>query len=116
MNTLYFVPPHVFGKEGPHTICHSSRTEYEYVRKPQNRHASPAPAAACGCPRLVKVVRGDTVRVLRRDGSTTAGLIDMLALDRSVLWIIQDGGRGRVMICSADHPRVAVVVPAESAC
>lgn len=41
-----------------------------------------------------KLSHGDVVRVLRRDGSTATGLIDMLALDRSVLWVVQDGGRG----------------------
>jgi hypothetical protein len=58
----------------------------------------------------------DWSKLSRGDGSTAAGLIDMLALDRSVLWVIQDGGRGRVMICSADRPRVIVVTPAEKAC
>jgi hypothetical protein len=74
---------------------------------------SPQPAAV---PDWSKLSRGDVVRVFRRDGSTAAGLIDMLALDRSVLWVIQDGGRGRVMICSADRPRVIVLMPAEKAC
>lgn len=74
------------------------------------RPRSPHPAAV---PDWSKLSRGDAVRVFRRDGSAAAGLIDMLALDRSVLWVIQDGGRGRVMVCSADRPRVVVVVPAE---
>ena len=37
------------------------------------------------------------------------GQVDMLALDRSVFWIIQDDGGGRVMVCSADKPRVLAV-------
>lgn len=47
--------------------------------------------------------------VFRRDGGSMLGHIDMLALDRSVFWIIQDDGSGRVMVCSADKPRVLAV-------
>ena len=49
------------------------------------------------------------MRVFRRDGSSILGQIDMLALDRSVFWIIQEDGSGRVMVCSADKPRVLSV-------
>lgn len=78
-----------------------------------NPKIAPRSTPSATVPDWSKLSRGDVVRVLRRDGSTATGLIDMLALDRSVLWVIQDGGRGRVMICSADRPRVAVVAPAE---
>lgn len=56
-----------------------------------------------------KLSRGDAVRVVRRDGTVAAGLIDMLALDRSVFWVIQEEGRGRVMVCSADAPNVTLL-------
>ena len=65
---------------------------------------SPAPV-----PDWSKLSRGDAVQVFRRDGTTTLGHIDMFALDRSVFWIIQSEGRGRVMVCSADKPLVVVV-------
>jgi hypothetical protein len=60
-----------------------------------------------------KLSRGDAVRVVRRDGTTMLGHIDMFALDRSVFWIIQGEGRGRVMVCSADRPLVAVLAGSE---
>jgi len=84
---------------------------YANPRISTRRTRSPQPAAAV--PDWSKLSRGGTVRVFRGDGSTAAGLIDMLALDRTVLWAIQDGGRGRVIICRADRPRVVVVTPAE---
>lgn len=62
-----------------------------------------------------RLSRGDVVRVMRSDGTTAAGHIDMLALDRSVFWVIQESGRGRVMICFADRPDVVVVRSAEEA-
>lgn len=83
---------------------------------PKTATRRPRPPQPVAVPDWSKLSRGDIVRVFRRDGSITAGLIDMLALDRSVLWIIQDGGRGRVMICSADNPRVVVAAPTEGAC
>jgi len=61
-----------------------------------------------------KLTRGDLVRVARRDGSAITGSIDMLAMDRSVFWVIQEGGRGRVMVCSADKPHVVVLAPSET--
>ena len=69
-------------------------------RRPQ----PPAPV-----PDWSKLSRGDAVRVFRPDGSSMLGQVDMLALDRSVFWIIQDDGGGRVMVCSADKPRVLAV-------
>jgi hypothetical protein len=52
------------------------------------------------------------VKVLRADGSALSGQIDMIAIDRSVFWMTQDAGLGRVMICSAESP---VVIKAGSA-
>lgn len=60
-----------------------------------------------------KLSRGDVVQVFRRDGSSMLGQIDMLALDRSVFWIIQEDGSGRAMVCSADKPHVVAVSPTD---
>lgn len=49
--------------------------------------------------------RNDAVQVVRRDGTVSTGRIDMVAPDRGIFWIIQDGGLGRVMVCCADRPR-----------
>jgi hypothetical protein len=59
-----------------------------------------------------RLSRNDAVRVLRADGSSLSGQIDLIAIDRSVFWMIQDSGLGRVMICSAESP---VVIKAGSA-
>ncbi|MHC6591317.1 hypothetical protein [Arthrobacter sp. C152] len=55
------------------------------------------------------------MRVFRQDGTIVAGRVDMLALDRSVFWVIQADGRGRVMVCSADKPDVVVLANGEGA-
>lgn len=60
-----------------------------------------------------KLSRQDAVRVLLRDGRIIAGRIDMIAVDRSVFWVIQSAGRGRVMVCSSDRPVVVRDVTAE---
>ena len=76
---------------------------------PQTAPARPRPHLPVPVPDWSKLSRGDVVRVFRRDGSSILGQIDMLALDRSVFWIIQEDGSGRVMVCSADQPRVLPV-------
>lgn len=58
--------------------------------------------------------RNDAVQVARRDGTVTTGHIDMVAMDRSIFWLIQDGGLGRVMVCSADRPQVIVIAQAKN--
>lgn len=81
-------------------------TMYTHPRTATAHHRPQPPAPV---PDWSKLSRGDVVRVFRRDGSSMLGHIDMLALDRSVFWIIQDDGSGRVMVCSADKPRVLAV-------
>jgi hypothetical protein len=56
-----------------------------------------------------KLSRGDAVRITRKDGTTVCGRIDMISIERTVLWVIQDGGLGRVMILDADKPRITKV-------
>jgi len=68
-----------------------------------------ADRAPLSVPDWSRLSRGDAVRVFRRDGTAVSGHIDMLALDRSVFWVIQEGGGGRLMICSADGSDVVVV-------
>lgn len=75
-----------------------SRTKHP-LRRHSQKFASPLPDWS-------KLSRDDSVRVLRPDGNVFSGRIDMIAIDRSVFWIIQDAGLGRIMICSADSPTV----------
>ena len=74
-------------------------------------HTTRLPAAPV--PDWSKLSRQDAVRVLLRDGRVITGRIDMIAVDRSVFWVIQSGGRGRVMICSPDRPVVVRDATAE---
>ncbi|WP_410556465.1 hypothetical protein [Arthrobacter globiformis] len=53
--------------------------------------------------------------MLLRDGRIISGQIDMIAVDRSVFWVIQSAGRGRVMICSSDRPVVVRAATSDSA-
>jgi hypothetical protein len=69
---------------------------------------------AAPVPDWSKLARDDAVRVLLRDGRIVAGRIDMIAVDRSVFWVIQPSGRGRVMICNSDRPVVVRAAPDES--
>lgn len=81
--------------------------------RPQASAISRSPQSPAHVPDWSRLSRGDAVRVFRRDGTTTLGHIDMLARDRSVFWIIQGEGRGRVMVCGADKPHVVVVAENE---
>ncbi|TAP41745.1 hypothetical protein EYS21_18395 [Arthrobacter sp. S39] len=75
-----------------------ARTKHP-LRRISRRSAGPLPDWS-------KLSRHDSVTVLRPDGSVLSGQIDMIAIDRSVFWIIQDAGLGRTMICSAESPIV----------
>jgi hypothetical protein len=74
------------------------------IRRPRHLKAPAAPV-----PDWSKLSRGGVVHIERRDGTTLCGVIDMVALDRSVFWIIQEGGRGRVLVYEADNPRVTIL-------
>ena len=74
------------------------------TRPPRRPKAPTSPV-----PDWSKLSRGDLVHVGSRDGTTLSGVIDMVALDRSVFWIIQEGGQGRVLVSEADNPRVTVL-------
>lgn len=80
-----------------------TRTRHPLRRTSRKAHALPA---------WSKLSRNDAVRVLRADGTEVSGHIDMIAVDRSVFWMIQDAGLGRIMVCSAESP---LVIKASSA-
>ena len=84
-----------------------------YLR-PATRDRRRANSLPQAIPDWSKLTRGDLVRVARRDGSAITGSIDMLAIDRSVFWVIQAEGQGRVMVCSADKPHVVVLARSET--
>ncbi|WP_311214716.1 MULTISPECIES: hypothetical protein [unclassified Arthrobacter] len=67
------------------------------------RVTSPQPV-----PDWSKLARDDTVTVLRSDGNIVTGKIDMLAVDRSVFWMIQNDGLGRIMIPLREAQSVTV--------
>ncbi|MFI2565208.1 hypothetical protein [Paenarthrobacter sp. NPDC018779] len=57
-------------------------------------------------PNWSKLSRNDRVQVFHRDGRVTSGQIEMISVDRSVFWLIQDDGQGRLMVCRSDKPQV----------
>ncbi|MDQ1060651.1 hypothetical protein QFZ23_004552 [Arthrobacter globiformis] len=44
----------------------------------------------------------DEVEIRRNGRTVAAGCVDMRAPDGSVIWLIQDGGRGRVLFLQGD--------------
>jgi hypothetical protein len=82
------------------------------LRPAPARHAARLPVAPV--PDWSKLSRDDAVRVLLLYGRIIPGRIDMIAVDRSVLWVIQSAGRGRVMVCSSDRPAVVRAATAGS--
>jgi hypothetical protein len=54
-----------------------------------------------------KIARQDDVELLHRNGKTlTTGRVDMVALDGSVFWLIQDNGKDRTMVLPDDDVMV----------
>jgi hypothetical protein len=54
-----------------------------------------------------KLARRDDLELVHRNGKTlTSGRVDMLALDGSVFWLIQDNGKGRAMFLPDDDVMV----------
>ncbi|WP_455836406.1 hypothetical protein [Pseudarthrobacter siccitolerans] len=62
----------------------------------------PAPAAV-PVPDWSRLCRNDHVEVCTAGGETMSGIIDMIAADRSVFWLIRNDGAGRTMLCSTDN-------------
>lgn len=57
-------------------------------------------------PNWSKLSRADDVEIHGHGRAVTTGLIDMLALDGSVLWLQQNDGKGRVLFLHSDGVRV----------
>lgn len=74
----------------------------------------PAPAAA-PVPDWSRLYRNDHVEVRKAGGETMAGIIDTIAADRSVFWMIRNDGAGRTMLCSADNIAVTKLPQREHA-
>ena len=53
-------------------------------------------------PNWSKLSRADEVTICRDRRRVAAGRVDMVALDGSVFWIIQEDGKGRAMIHQKD--------------
>ncbi|WP_457967212.1 hypothetical protein M1E17_10455 [Arthrobacter sp. D1-29] len=54
-----------------------------------------------------KLSRKNDLELVHRNGKTlTSGRVDMLAVDCSVFWLIQDNGKGRAMFLPADDAMV----------
>lgn len=53
-------------------------------------------------PNWVKLSRKDEVEIYRDGGLVASGRVDMLALDGSVFWVVQNDGRGRAMFLHSD--------------
>ncbi len=57
-------------------------------------------------PNWSKLSRADEVEIHGHGRAVTSGLIDMLALDGSVLWLQQNDGKGRALFLYSDGVRV----------
>lgn len=53
-----------------------------------------------------KLSKDDRVDIYNARGSRTTGRIDMVAGDGSILWIIQDEGRGRALFVHEDGVKI----------
>jgi hypothetical protein len=53
-------------------------------------------------PNWCKLSRADEVTVCRDRRKVAAGRVDMVALDGSVFWILQEDGKGRAMVHQKD--------------
>ncbi len=53
-----------------------------------------------------RLSKGDTVDIFGTHGALASGQIDMLSCDGSMLWIIEDEGRGRTLFLYDDGVRV----------
>lgn len=57
-------------------------------------------------PNWTKLSRADAVDIYRHGEAIASGSIDMLAMDGSVFWLIQDGGHGRALFLHSDGVNV----------
>ncbi len=82
-----------------------------HIHKPARRGT----AQAVPVPDWSKLCRNDHIEVHGAARSPMSGIIDMIAADRSVFWMIRDDGAGRTMVCSGDDATVVKIPPAHSA-
>lgn len=54
-----------------------------------------------------RLTRDDDVTVVHPDGTTLRGRVDIIAIDRSVFWLLQENGLGRLMVCASDKCSVS---------
>lgn len=81
-----------------------------YIHKPACRgtvRAEPAPDWSQLC-------RSDHIEVHMPGRAAVSGIIDMIAADRSVFWMIRDDGAGRTMYWGGDD-LIVIKIPSESA-
>jgi hypothetical protein len=70
------------------------------------RHPARPPRAGARAlepmPNWMKLSRKDEVEIYRHGELVASGRVDMLALDGSVFWVVQNDGRGRAMFLHSD--------------
>ncbi|MET3934494.1 hypothetical protein [Arthrobacter sp. OAP107] len=81
-----------------------------YTNAQSRPHHRPHPLSP-PVPDWSKLSRGDAVTARHKDGRVITGRIEMMAIDRSVFWVIQDHGLGRTMVYAADMPLVHIRRP-----
>ncbi|MEK0155722.1 hypothetical protein [Arthrobacter oryzae] len=74
------------------------------ARSPQHPARPPRPAVRAPepMPNWMKLSRKDEVEIYRHGELVASGRVDMLALDASVFWVVQNDGRGRTMFLHSD--------------
>lgn len=80
---------------------------------PESRPTKILPSAAVppvSCPLApddwVLLNTGDAVFVFAHDGRTVSGLVDIVADDASIFWVLADDGAGRLAVHEEDGSRV----------
>lgn len=66
------------------------------------RPARPGARSLEPMPNWTKLSRKDEVEIYRHGEFVASGRLDMLALDGSVFWVVQNDGRGRAMFLHSD--------------
>jgi hypothetical protein len=82
-----------------------------YIHKPARRGMV---SAAPPIPDWSRLCRKDHIEVHSAGHGPRSGIIDMIAADRSVLWMIRDDGAGRTMVCCGDDVTVVKVASANA--
>ena len=75
----------------------ASKSPQHPARPPRPGVRAPEPM-----PNWMKLSRKDEVEIYRHGELVASGRVDMLALDGSVFWVVQNDGRGRAMFLHSD--------------